>query len=778
MRLFPPSPIDSRPSRRSALFAAALLASVLAACAADLQEDSALDDVSSSEGSTDAGPSTGTLRTGRTDGVTEPTGAVSSSSAEGTSHDEGTSADSGSQPNGSRSGETGSPTGNGAGGQSSEGSAVDPSSSHTADNSTEGDGTSDGHLRGSDSPSNDPPGSDPSTNEPSGTAPSGTAPSSSEPPGSAAPGSDPPTTGPSHSDGGGSGSDASVQPPWPERPVGIFYLAWHTQAATAMREIPVAEQRVVEDIIRDPTHFFSSMLLNRGLFQTAGGFHWHVEPEAGFYCLYRAREGDASPPVPDCPGIPEVARSHADLLVEAGVDFVFADLTNLPEDNAFADLIGLRPIEVLFEEWQALRQSGVATPRIAAWVPATEAQGAETPLFRRVLELYAQEPYADLLMRHEGDGDPVLFVVDNDWLPASEAFLGEIRDAGVLPVRLWGNLQQAALDGGTAGWMQPCTRDGQFTTLLHPEEPCAQFWSAETPIGSVVSVSASYQVGYASLPWQASGRYGGLTLQKQFETAFAVQPDYVLINAWNEHIAQPQDNPLDPVLGNARRSMGIVEPPGDGSAEWLWVDCYGHDLSRDIEPTVQGGWSAYELMASCIRTYRLGPDPCGTPAGAAERCCQLEPGMRVVRVLQLQEGRAWHGSAHLATTSQEERDALVNAGAWREVCNVGYGPPGHCGGATTPNGPFLVFAAGGEGRLPLWRCLKANNTHLIATDDGCEGALAEGVLGFIATSPTSETPRPLRRCHNTLEDRHFHVLNDLCPAEQGVTDGGVLGWVR
>jgi hypothetical protein len=252
----------------------------------------------------------------------------------------------------------------------------------------------------------------------------------------------------------------------------------------------------------------------------------------------------------------------------------------------------------------------------------------------------------------------------------------------------------------------------------------------------------------------------------------------LLINAWNEHIAQPQANPYDVALGELRRSMGMAgRGSDDPSAPWLWVDAYGHDLSRDLEPTIDGGRDAYDLLVSCVRTYRLGPGACETEAGAAETCCALAGGMRPVRVLRLRESEDYRSCDHVATLSTEERDVLVGSGAWQETCGVAWAPPGWCGNGTTPNGPFLVYAVGGANRRELFRCLKPDNTHLLSLDAACEGLVAEGALGWVSEDRTSGTPRALRRCYRAAAGRHYHELDGRCVGE-GVVDEGVLGYVR
>ena len=93
---------------------------------------------------------------------------------------------------------------------------------------------------------------------------------------------------------------------------------------------------------------------------------YNAQPALGFYCLYRARPGQ-TPPLPDCVNISETARAHADLLSSAGFDYVAVDVTNWPRADVggATDVSVLRPTEVVFGEWAALRAAGVATPSIA-----------------------------------------------------------------------------------------------------------------------------------------------------------------------------------------------------------------------------------------------------------------------------------------------------------------------------------------------------------------------------------------------------------------------------
>lgn len=561
---------------------------------------------------------------------------------------------------------------------------------------------------------------------------------------------------------------------YPAKRVGIFYLTWHAYAWDAIDRIDPALRYTAEDIVRGGDLQFSDMVLDAGLYSEAAAFHWHQEPSLGFYSLYRPRPGEPTPPEPDgAAGYPDtagIAAAHAAMLWGAGIDFVYVDLTNLQGMSGFSDVLGVRPLEVLIEEWSALRRAGVPTPQIAAWLPLTDV-GAAEPIFRPVLEAYAQAA-PDLILTDQPGGREVLFAVENGGMPIHPAHRAEIEAGGRLVVPMWGNLSAAELAGGRAGWMQPCTSGGAFTTRVSPDAPCDQGYTANSPLGTVLSVSRSYQIGYASLPLQASGRQDGLTFQRQFATALAVQPDWLLINAWNEHIAQPQANPYDASLTTLRRSMGVADADHagpDSSADWLWVDMYGAEFNRDFEPTAEDGGAGLALLESCLRVWRTGALSC---SDGAEACCQRVEAPLAVRSVRI-AGGALAGD-HVPTLDAAEADALVASGAWEEVCNPFYGPPGECGGGTTPDGPFSLYAGGGADRAGLYRCWSGAD-HFLSTDGACEGRTAERLLGYLSTVQTSAAPRPLLRCY-VDGGAHLYALDGNCPA--GSRSEAVIGFVR
>jgi hypothetical protein len=564
---------------------------------------------------------------------------------------------------------------------------------------------------------------------------------------------------------------------YPKKRVGIFYLAWHAFAADAMQQVGAAQQRTVEDVIRSASPSFFTILPSDELRAQAMSFHYHARPKLGFYCLYRKRPGE--PPyaepnfVPDCTGISAVAKTHAQQLWSAGVDFVYHDLTNIPEMGPFADVLGVRPLEVLLEEWAALRAAGTMTPQVAAWLPAPTKAAGKAMTYEAVLAIYNRPAFSDLILRNAG-GRKVIFLVDHATSEASRALIEANSGANdVVAVRLWGLLDKTKLAAGVASWMQPCEASGTWTTIVEAGKPCGQGATPKSPIGSMLSASISYQLGYASLPFQAAGRADGLTFKQQIATAFALQPDWLLINSWNELIAQPQPNPYPASMGELRKSMGVL----DSSGLWLWVDPYGAEYLRDIEPTAEWGSRYYDLLASCLRVYRL--QGCAAPGAKAEECCQVSETYRLIRSLRVKDPGNSMTTHHVLSHGTVERDALVASGQWEEVCNPIQANPQLCGGGAMANadGPFRLHVSGGANRVLLTRCY-TGVANFFSTDPSCEGTQVVGPLGYVSALRTSETARPLRRCFHATAQRHFHWLGPACPTLAGVNDEAQIGFVR
>ena len=91
---------------------------------------------------------------------------------------------------------------------------------------------------------------------------------------------------------------------------------------------------------------------------------------------------------------------------------------------------------------------------------------------------------------------------------------------------LWA--ERDKFDQGEWSFFSPCTAGPlytQFTSSVYNDaaKPCRQRLTTNSKIGAhgtSLTVGPSYQLSYASLPFRAVGKLGGLTLRKQFEAAF------------------------------------------------------------------------------------------------------------------------------------------------------------------------------------------------------------------------------------------------------------------
>jgi hypothetical protein len=388
--------------------------------------------------------------------------------------------------------------------------------------------------------------------------------------------------------------------------VGIMYEGWHAPAVAGLKDPMTA--LTVEQVIRsNGTVTMDEMAAGIDLDVAMGFFH-HKQPLDGFYCIYRKRANESKGIVPDCLNISSTLSRHANMLDRNNVSFVVVDSTNIVDSSPLADVLQLRPFEVLAEEWLALRAQNVSTPQISIWQQL--APGSN--LWRAYVEaggVYSNPAYDALIFKDEATGKKVLFATANPDPTIVATLTGPPYNFAV--VTLWA-LDSKFTDGDWS-FFSPCTDTlGAFTSSVYsiPSIPCKQKVTTNSPIGyrgTSVTVGPSYQLSYSSLPFRASGKLGGLTLKKQFERAFELHSkgalDYLFVGTFNEHIAQPQINPYNPPNTDAI-SIGLENDSFNVS---LWVDMYGDAISRDLEPTREDGGKMWAIFESCMQVCDFPP---------------------------------------------------------------------------------------------------------------------------------------------------------------------------
>jgi hypothetical protein len=226
------------------------------------------------------------------------------------------------------------------------------------------------------------------------------------------------------------------RPASPQRDAGILYEIWHAAAAHLMHRVQASgadHPLTVEGVIRSDGEHELGGVFGGPTPELPAGFQpdiYNVQPQLGFYCLYRPRPGEnVSAATVTCPNISGVARQHAAWLTGAGFDYVAVDITNWPITGLIGrsttqpstDMTILRPLEVLAEEWLALRAAGIRTPSIAAWPRAacgtglcmgTKQDGAQYAMWRWVLDEFYNNPKFEAIVYRPFDahGKKLLFL--------------------------------------------------------------------------------------------------------------------------------------------------------------------------------------------------------------------------------------------------------------------------------------------------------------------------------------------------------------------------------
>lgn len=563
-----------------------------------------------------------------------------------------------------------------------------------------------------------------------------------------------------------------------QRSAGILYEVWHTRAAQLMANVTAlgGTQLTTELVLRSNGALqLNDVYVKYGL----NGDIWNAQPQLGFYCLWRKRAGDASPPLPDCVNITQTATAHAALLTNAGFDYVLADITNWPvaDVDGNTDISVLRPTQVLFEEWTALRAAGVATPFIATW-PCSP---ANSTTWQWLLDNIYNNATLEPLVYKQG-GKKVMFLPDNSncYDAGTEALIqsnGGRND--VITIRMWALFGAPSYASGSWGFFSPCTSaSGAYTTSMVGEGPCNQPITRDAN-GVPVEVSASggYMVSQTGLPLASPGHMRGLTMQRLFQLVLETGAPNLFMSSFNEHIGGRQA----PATGS---NMGFNQGlPNDTQRAALWVDTYGSEFSRDIEPTMEGGDAIYNMTVSCVSLYKAGLTCATAPAGSL--CCDWASTNVFANVWSLTRT---DGTDALLTNNVAERNVLVASGSWAEDCHVIPGPSVFCvntGLADGRNGPFLVYNTSAARPSPsdtqaLYRCITPAGVHYFSLDSACEGnGKQEFLIGYTATSRGGEFVRQLSRCVTT-GGAYIHSLDLNCdtPAPDAKTGSNIMGYVK
>lgn len=310
--------------------------------------------------------------------------------------------------------------------------------------------------------------------------------------------------------------------------IGMFYYIWHGQHG---------------DEIKDITNLLAADPVNPQ-WGAVGQFHWGGKPELGYY-----KGGDNY-----------IIARHMQMLIDAGVDFYFFDVTNAftYDDN----------VKAVMREIDRRQSLGLKTPKLAF---ITHSATVNT-----VQHLY-DTFYADSAKYYKywyfWNGKPLILVNGDEYAGLSTQvknyFTFRFSWAWSTGQNQWpwlANYPQVAGYAYTDG--KRVTEQISVSTAQHP----------------VSKIGKSYHNGAEP----AYDKYGlcaetpkGLYFAEQWNRALTVRPKVVMITQWNEWMAQR-------FLIGSSADYGLIRPGATPSVgETYFVDVYNQEFNRDIEPSAE-----------------------------------------------------------------------------------------------------------------------------------------------------------------------------------------------
>lgn len=270
----------------------------------------------------------------------------------------------------------------------------------------------------------------------------------------------------------------------------------------------------------------------------------------------------------------------------------------------------------------------------------------------------------------------------------------------VVVISMWAMFGSPGYAAGTWGFFSFCfTADGKATTSMVGVPSCNQSISAaptDSPfVGRAITASASYMMAQCALPFASPGHFRGLTMQRLFEKVLTSNVTHLFMSSFNEHIGGRQKSAYP---ANTAINMGL---PYDPQNRTVWVDSYGSEFSRDMEPNKEAGATVFNMAKSCVNMFKAG-QTCGD--NPASLCCS-RAGTAIF-------GNIWSlgtGSDSLLTNGMGEVMKLL-ADGWSERCNPVPGPSVFCVNASHLDGregPFMLYnqTVPDTATRPLYRCI-------------------------------------------------------------------------
>lgn len=362
------------------------------------------------------------------------------------------------------------------------------------------------------------------------------------------------------------------------RYVGIFYHTWHTEFSIG--RIPVNMTDVVTEHPEAKEDVKNNVFWLKHFERNYNpGYFWN-EPLLGYYSTIDEY----------------VLRKHAELLADAGVDFIYIDGTN----GRYLWESGVNAILKVFSE---AKEDGVDAPQIVFWLSLSDAHNRISQLQDIYKNWYSKPEYDDMWFKWEGKP---LVLCSKDVLNLTYENSAEIKSTFTFRSINPSYFSQGSHLEDFWGWLSvyPQCKYGKTDDYGRPEQMAVGVaQNADSNNYTLTHMAAGDHVmgrSYASKDIDTGDDYSycftyggkkytvdtrntfatlaGRNFQQQWDYAIECDPDVILVTGWNEW--------------SSYRASGFC-------------DCFIDEYSRDIEPTkgmLKDNY--YYQMVANIRRYK------------------------------------------------------------------------------------------------------------------------------------------------------------------------------
>ena len=328
--------------------------------------------------------------------------------------------------------------------------------------------------------------------------------------------------------------------------VGMFYYVWHGQHGAEIKDIT----RLLEKNPESPE------------WGGVGQFHWGGKPALGYY-----QGGDKY-----------IVAKHMQMLMDAGVDFYFFDVTNAFTYDA--------QVQVVINEIDRRTNLGLPSPKLAFCCHSGTAN-VVTYLYKKWYSNPANDKYWFCW-----NNKPLILIDASAKKDISE----EIRNHFTMR-HSW------AWEEGQDCWPWLAFSPQKYNFSKETGRTVYEQMTVAAAMHPSSNIGKSYSKGVEP----AVDKYGltkqtpnGRFLTEQFNQAISKHPKVLMITQWNEWMAQrflvENSGQLSLTRPGAKKAVG----------ETYFVDVYNQEFSRDIEPSSEPliRDNYYLLTVSNIRKYR------------------------------------------------------------------------------------------------------------------------------------------------------------------------------